>query len=245
VHNSIVSSRDIVLIVAFLESGFAIGCVAMMAANRKAAAAVRSARWIKTASYFFITHIMVVCAACGPHLFGGVMTGIAVMAAGEMVRASLKLQKIPLKIAVLTLFGFGTTVTLLFSYTATTRQALFLYLSVAVLDSYSQLTGQLFGHHPIAPGINPKKSIEGAFGGLMATLLTAVIFHDFAGFAIGKSVVLGLAIGLSGILGDLGASWFKRKCGIIDYSRLLPGQGGFMDRFNSLLAAAAIFQLLQ
>jgi len=105
--------------------------------------------------------------------------------------------------------------------------------------------GVLFGKHPMAPSISPKKSWEGLAGSvtacvLIGTLLATLTFHGpWWGGAL-----YGVAIALTATLGDLGESLIKRDLGIKDMGNLLPGHGGLMDRMDSLLVAAPVAWLL-
>jgi phosphatidate cytidylyltransferase len=105
--------------------------------------------------------------------------------------------------------------------------------------------GVLFGKHPMAPSVSPKKSWEGLAGSvaacvLIGTLLVTLTFHGpWWGGAL-----YGLAIALTATLGDLGESLIKRDLGIKDMGNLLPGHGGLMDRMDSLLPSAAVAWLI-
>ena len=105
--------------------------------------------------------------------------------------------------------------------------------------------GVLFGKHPMAPSVSPKKSWEGLVGSVTAcvlagTLLVTLTFHG----PWWGGVLFGLAIALTATLGDLGESLVKRDLGIKDMGDLLPGHGGLMDRMDSLLPSAAVAYLL-
>jgi phosphatidate cytidylyltransferase len=125
---------------------------------------------------------------------------------------------------------------ILFSFLSGKRLPLYLYFIVAVLDAYSQITGQLFGRHKLAPAISPAKTVEGSLGGILFTLIVAVIMRGLVDFTVVEALGAGIIASVFGITGDLGASWFKRRAGVKDYSSILPGQGGFVDRFNSFIA---------
>jgi phosphatidate cytidylyltransferase len=105
--------------------------------------------------------------------------------------------------------------------------------------------GVLFGKHPMAPTVSPKKSWEGFAGSvtacvLIGTLLVTLTFHGpWWGGAL-----FGVAIALTATLGDLGESLIKRDLGIKDMGNLLPGHGGLMDRMDSLLPSAAVAYLI-
>jgi phosphatidate cytidylyltransferase len=117
--------------------------------------------------------------------------------------------------------------------------------TVAVSDSMQYYTGRLLGRHPLAPAISPKKTIEGAVGGVVfgtafMTLLGSRVL-PFTGYA--PLVILGLLVVLFGICGDLFESRLKRTAGVKDSSALIPGHGGVLDRIDALLFAVAPFYL--
>ena len=108
-------------------------------------------------------------------------------------------------------------------------------------DICAYFTGYFLGKHKMAPNLSPKKTIEGAVGGLAGSSLLGWLFgfifmRDMAGVCL----VLGLVGGMAGMAGDLTASAFKRKMGIKDYGNLIPGHGGIMDRFDSVIFVAPV-----
>ncbi len=118
-------------------------------------------------------------------------------------------------------------------------------------DVFAYLTGILFGRHKMAPVLSPKKSMEGAFGGLIgAALLGALLGHLFRthfsgiGSPVAASALICLLGGLISMIGDLTASAFKRNCGVKDYSHLFPGHGGVLDRFDSVVLIAPLVYYL-
>ncbi len=107
--------------------------------------------------------------------------------------------------------------------------------TVWVNDIFAYLTGVLFGKHKMFERVSPKKSWEGFAGGL----LFAVAFGVLCGALRGESLVwwggLALVVVVSGVLGDLVESMFKRAAGVKDAGAIMPGHGGFMDRFDALI----------
>jgi phosphatidate cytidylyltransferase len=117
--------------------------------------------------------------------------------------------------------------------------------TIVVSDSMQYYTGRWLGRHPLAPAISPKKTMEGAIGGvifgtLFMTLVGARVL-PFAGY--GQLIVLGLLVVVFGICGDLFESRLKRSAGVKDSSSLIPGHGGVLDRIDALLFAVAPFYL--
>lgn len=118
-------------------------------------------------------------------------------------------------------------------------------LLVVASDTFGYLFGALFGKHPMAPKISPKKSWEGFIGSVLGASLIGVLASVFLlREAWWVGVVLAVGIVLAGTTGDLAESMIKRELGVKDMSSILPGHGGLMDRLDSILfAAPAAFML--
>ena len=118
-------------------------------------------------------------------------------------------------------------------------------VTVVASDVGGYAAGVLFGKHPMAPSISPKKSWEGMAGSVTACMLVATLL---IGLTLDGpwwgGLIFGAAIAVSATIGDLGESLIKRDLGIKDMGDLLPGHGGLMDRLDSLLPSAAIAYLL-
>lgn len=104
-------------------------------------------------------------------------------------------------------------------------------------DTFAYITGMLLGRHKLSPQISPKKSIEGSIGGIIGSISASFIYSMMflPQIKILDRVILGLLIGIFSQMGDLSASLIKRFCGIKDFSNLIPGHGGILDRFDSSL----------
>ena len=117
--------------------------------------------------------------------------------------------------------------------------------TVVASDVGGYAAGVLFGKHPMAPSISPKKSWEGFAGSVTACMIVATAILSLGLDAPWwGGLVYGAAIAVSATVGDLGESLIKRDLGIKDMGDLLPGHGGLMDRMDSLLPSAAIAYLL-
>ena len=103
-------------------------------------------------------------------------------------------------------------------------------------DIMAYFSGFLFGKHKLCPKISPKKTIEGSIGGTLGSVILSGLFgYFFAPEVLVHCFVIGVLGGIVSQFGDLTASIFKRKMGIKDYGNLIPGHGGILDRFDSVL----------
>lgn len=120
------------------------------------------------------------------------------------------------------------------------RLTVALYVAVWICDSLAYLIGRRFGQTRILPKVSPNKTVVGTLAGALGALTTMLLL-GFAGwlpkgaFALDALVLLGLIVGLAGQMGDFAESQFKRDFGVKDTGTLLPGHGGVLDRFDSLL----------
>ncbi len=125
---------------------------------------------------------------------------------------------------------------------------LYAFLMAWSSDTGAYFTGMAIGRHQLFPRVSPAKSIEGAFGGLAATIGAAYwgrawFVRDAAGdpfLTVGQTLVLALLVGVANQLGDLVESLLKRDAHVKDSAMTIPGHGGILDRFDSLLFAAPV-----
>ncbi len=118
---------------------------------------------------------------------------------------------------------------------------LFLIMVIVMAgDSAAYYVGSTLGKHRLYPAVSPKKSVEGALGGLCGSVIGAIIvkFTFFHQLAIGDCFAAALLLGVLGQLGDLFESLIKRSCGVKDSGSIIPGHGGILDRLDSILFAA-------
>jgi phosphatidate cytidylyltransferase len=126
------------------------------------------------------------------------------------------------------------------------KGTLLLMATIVVSDTAQYYTGRAFGRRPLAPTISPKKTVEGAIGGvLIATAFMAIAMTFlFPATPVVVRVLLGLVVVFLGITGDLFESRLKRLAGMKDSSHLIPGHGGVLDRIDALLFAIPVFYLM-
>ena len=119
-------------------------------------------------------------------------------------------------------------------------------LTVYAADTGAYAVGRLIGRHPMAPGISPGKSWEGAAGGMAGAVIAAVVLGALLPIRlqIWQLAGIGVILGIVAPLGDLLESKIKRWAGVKDSGRLLPGHGGMLDRLDSLLPSLVVVYLL-
>lgn len=126
----------------------------------------------------------------------------------------------------------------------------FLLLSIFIMiwcnDTFAYICGRLLGKHKLYEKISPKKTIEGFIGGLLFTQLAAFIIYKTSSLQISLIAWLLIALGISvlGTVGDLIESKYKRQAGVKDSGNIMPGHGGILDRFDSILFAAPFLFLI-
>ncbi len=121
-----------------------------------------------------------------------------------------------------------------------------------ITDSCAYFSGYFLGKHKLAPTISPKKTVEGSIGGVLGVIIIMVAYAYVAGNIMNVSVnlvsaaIIGFVAGVVSQFGDLCASIIKREHNIKDFGNIMPGHGGVMDRFDSLMfVAPAVYYILK
>jgi phosphatidate cytidylyltransferase len=115
---------------------------------------------------------------------------------------------------------------------------LFVAVCIWSTDTFAYFTGKAIGKHKLAPKLSPGKTIEGVLGGLLGAMVAGFFFARWIQLPPSAGIGVGLIAGVLGPLGDLFESAMKRELGLKDFGKLMPGHGGALDRFDSLLFAA-------
>jgi phosphatidate cytidylyltransferase len=115
-----------------------------------------------------------------------------------------------------------------------------LFLLIWANDSFAFFGGKYFGKHKFSR-ISPNKTVEGLVTGFIFTIITSVVFHFIVSdITITDSLVVGVLVGIFGPAGDLFESYLKRYTNVKDSSHIIPGHGGILDRFDSLIVCVPI-----
>ena len=184
-----------------------------------------------------------------------VLWALVLVMFGEMMISFLREDRMAFEPIVMVLFA-GFVLPMLF--TSLIRIAMMEYGSYLLLmvfivafasDSCAYFAGMFLGRHKLAPQLSPKKTIEGSAGGFIGTIAIMLIYGilmSVNGFTVNYVVlaIYGYLGSLVGQLGDLSFSAIKRLHDVKDYSNLIPGHGGVLDRFDSMVFIAPLIELL-
>jgi phosphatidate cytidylyltransferase len=124
------------------------------------------------------------------------------------------------------------------------------FVAAWMCDSFAYFTGKFFGKHKLAPNLSPKKTVEGSIGGIVFAILGCMLYGLVVEKATGLNAryhvlaATGLILSIVSQIGDLWASLIKREYGVKDYSQMMPGHGGVMDRFDSIIAISTILMAI-
>ena len=124
---------------------------------------------------------------------------------------------------------------------------IYLLLITTITDTFALFTGSLIGKHKLCPKISPKKTIEGLVGGVIMGTFVATVFYNTlisSTVPLVTVIMLTFVLCLVGQLGDLVFSSIKRYYDVKDFSNLIPGHGGILDRFDSLIFVVLAFTIL-
>jgi len=219
-----------------------LGGIGMYFANRKVDAKTSQQRWFK-----FLTYIAIVSSTIASILLDYFyLTAILISAIGlgEIIRVLAASPRRSFQLLVLGIYLAIAAGFIAFSVSFERFFLLFIYFQVFTFDGFSQVTGQLLGKQKLLPHISPSKTLEGLIGGTIFCLIAAIWARDWVGFSIPISLVMGMTTALFAFTGDVLASYLKRLCQVKDYSTLLPGHGGVLDRFDSLMMVGMGYVLL-
>lgn len=143
----------------------------------------------------------------------------------------------------ITLFGIIYIPFMLFhvSYLEGTKYIWLIFLIAFGTDTFAYFAGNLFGKHKLSPKISPNKTIEGSVGGIIGSLIITILYALYIDInPLWKLVIMSILTSVISQLGDLVASKIKRMTGIKDFGKLMPGHGGVLDRFDSIILTAPV-----
>lgn len=224
-----------IILIYFLLGGFGFYII-----NRKKEPQVARKSYTKFITYFFIINILFFSIIINPVIFRYI--SIIIICAGfieifRLFKTTGHKQKwfFLLSISIFTILSTG-----FFLFSGLKKELiLFSFLVLSIFDSFSQITGQLWGKKKLLPEISPNKTVGGLIGGSIVAIASAFLLNNLYNATILKSFIMAIGVVIFAFGGDIAASYYKRKYNVKDYSNLIPGHGGFLDRFDSLIAGGA------
>lgn len=228
----------IIYIVIF--SYFVLGGIGFYFINRKKPRKQARNSWTKFGTYFIIIHILFFSIVFNSIVFRYVslfIIGIGLFELFNLYRKEGFLNSGFFVVSLLVFIAFSMG---LFRFSGMKKELiLFVFLILSIFDSFSQITGQLWGKRKLLPEISPNKTVEGLLGGAIVAVGSTFLLQQLVEMNAIKALILATGVVAFAFLGDILASFYKRKYNAKDFSRLIPGHGGFLDRFDSLIAAGA------
>lgn len=228
---------------------FAIGCAILGAmgvaiANINAEDGAIRRRWTRYYSHIITTLVIII--ATFTSLVSTVTIVIILAGYYEVIRAVFKFRNRNFPLLVTSLAGYTLIAAgfLFFSFIFNSYFLFAIYLQVLLFDIFSQVTVLVIKRRTPIPGSESTRTVEGIVGGFIFCVVTAIAVMGLLNSSIMVSVFIGVLTATTAVIGDLLATWFKRKMRIKQYSRLLPGQGGFLDRFDSYMVSGLAYYCL-
>lgn len=236
----------ILTIYIIILSCFLLGGIAFYVIDRQTDRETARNNRIKYITYFFIIHLLLLSIVFETMVFQFISIGIVMTGIGELIHVFWKsgCQKKTFFVFSLVIF-LALSVGFIFFGFQSKGLILFTFLVLSLFDAFSQISGQLFGKTRIIPSISPNKTLEGLAGGVLFAVAGSLLLKDIIGMQTLEGLLLTTGIVLFAFLGDMAMSAYKRNYGVKDFSKLLPGHGGFLDRFDSLLAGGTFAVLFE
>jgi phosphatidate cytidylyltransferase len=225
---------------------FLIGTIGIYIINRNKEPQAARKSWIKHITYFLIINILFFSIIINPVVFRFIAVLIICVGFCELFVLYRKSGFNHKKIFFPAVFTLAVLASGFYSFSGMDKGLiLYTFFLLSIFDGFSQVTGQLWGRRKLFPRVSPNKTVEGFIGGAIAALLSAFIFKNFINATPLSALLLAVWIVVFAFLGDSAKSFYKRKYMVKDFNNLLPGNGGFLDRFDSLIAGGAGVALLK
>jgi phosphatidate cytidylyltransferase len=219
---------------------FSLGIVAFYFINRKKEKKLARRSWKKTIIYFFIIQIIFFSIFVNPLVFRCIAVFIIILGLYELFKlfreSEFKRKSVfYVSLLVYSVFSLG-----FYIFSGMDKEIIFFAFAIlSIFDSFSQITGQLWGRKKLFPGISPEKTIAGLIGGMSAAMLSVLIFKNLVYDRLTDAMIMGAGVAFFAFIGDASGSCYKRKYNVKDFSNLIPQHGGILDRFDSLIAGGA------
>lgn len=235
----------ILIVYLVIISYFLIGVLGFFLINRKRDAYEARKSWKKTFIYFVIINILCLSIVFNPVIFRCLAVLIIIRGFYELFKlfreSGYQLKNLFL-ISVLIFAAFSSA---FFIFSGMKKELIFYSFAIlSIFDSFSQITGQLWGRKKIIPTISPNKTVTGFIGGTIVAILSGLLLKGLIAASTADAIILSAGVALFAFIGDSAASFYKRKHNVKDFSNLIPEHGGFLDRFDSLISGGSWVALL-
>lgn len=219
---------------------FLLGGIGFYLINRKREPEVARRSYMKFVTYFFIINILFFSIVINQLVFQYLSFLIIGVGLFELLRVFHQSNHNKKRFFFISLIIYGLLSTgFLFFGTLQKELILYSFIVLSIFDSFSQIAGQLFGRKKVFPKISPNKTLGGFTGGVLIAIGSSFLLKSLlSGYEL-NLLLLTPGLLFFAFIGDLAASFYKRKFKVKDYSMLIPGHGGFLDRFDSLIAGGA------
>ncbi len=219
---------------------FFLGGIGFYLINRKKDPATARKSYTKFATYFFIINLLFFSIVLKPVVFSSLAIVIIIAGFLELLKLFGKDGFKQKRFFLVALIVFISLAAGFYFFSRLQKELiLFSFLVLSIFDSFSQITGQLWGRRKLFPSISPAKTVGGLIGGAIVAMVSSVLLSKLYGGTLFMSVLLAVGIVVFAFAGDLAASFYKRKFNEKDFGNSIPGHGGFLDRFDSLIAGGA------
>ncbi len=219
---------------------FFVGGIGFYLINRNKPNEIARQSYIKFAIYFVIINLLFFSIAVNPLVFQIINAFIIIVGCAELFDLYKKSHSSELSFFLRSLLIYSILSAGFFFFGFLEKELiLYTFIVLSIFDSFSQITGQLWGKNRPFPKISPNKTAGGLIGGGIIAAFSAFLLKSLYPMALSKSIILVFGLLFFAFAGDLAASFYKRKHEVKNYNNLIPGHGGFLDRFDSLIAGGA------
>ena len=222
---------------------FGLGTFLTFIINRKLDKVKKVANWYKILVYFGIVVSIITIMYMNNYFFMFIAIIIVLRGLYELLYVEYKYKANSLFFIIsISVYLFLSIFFIYFSFLSK-EILIYTFLIVTVSDGFSQISGQLMGKTKLFKYISPSKTIEGFIGGIVFSIFISILIKGLLDFSLHKAIIFGLTVSILSEIGDLVASYYKRKHFTKDFPVIIPYHGGFLDRFDSFIFAGAFVGL--
>jgi phosphatidate cytidylyltransferase len=219
---------------------YLLGTVGIYFINRRKEPQIKRKAWIKHVNYLIVLSLVFFSIAVNPVIFRYVAAVIIIVGFYELFNLYRRSGFSHASFFIASIIIMASLSIGFYSFSHMDKGIiLFAFLITAIFDGFSQVSGQLLGRTKLFPKISPGKTVEGLIGGALVAVFSSLVFKNVFTASSLKAITLAAVVVVFAFLGDTAKSLYKRKYNVKDFSNLIPGHGGFLDRFDSLIAGGA------